>query len=112
MRLLMHASSRVRGIGSSVGSIYTFSSSVTVRATKIYIKMEEKSQAAEREIKKDEAHEKDARNKRYGRGRTSSSIEGSRICLRHDYNEGCSALHRPVLTYIRLTNTRWTVRAA
>lgn len=43
----------------------TFSSSVTVRATKIYIKMEEKSQAEEREIKKDEVHEKDARNKRY-----------------------------------------------
>jgi len=27
--------------------------------------MEEKSQAAERETKKDEGHEKDARNKRY-----------------------------------------------
>lgn len=58
-----------------------FSSSVTVRATKIYIKMEEKSQAAERETKKDEAHEKDARNKRYVvDGRLVSPVACGSVC--------------------------------
>lgn len=58
-----------------------FSSSVTVRATKIYIKMEEKSQAAERDTMKDEAHEKDARNKRYvANGRLASPVARGSVC--------------------------------
>lgn len=86
----------------------TFPNSVTVRATKIHIKMEEKSQAAERETKKDEAHEKDARNKRYAADeRLHPPADRGSVCG----NGACPALRRPVLTYIRFdTSTRWTVR--
>lgn len=62
--------------------------SVTVRATKIYIKMEEKSQTAERETKKDETHEKDARNKRYA---ADDRLVPPGIRLRRDRDEAHSA---------------------
>jgi len=71
--------------------------------------MEEKSQAAERETKKDEGHEKDARNKRYAADERLLPPRGSRIRLRCDRDEARSAA--AVLTYIR-TDTRWTIRAA
>lgn len=63
--------------------------------------MEEKNQAAERETKKDEAHEKDARNKRYVAKRAPRFAGGSRIRLRRGRSEAHFAFHRPVLTYIR-----------
>lgn len=96
----MRASSRVRGNGPSIW-IQQCHRSVTVRATKIYIKMEEKTQAAERESKKDEIHEKDARNKRYA---AEDRLVPPGIRLRRDRDEAHFAIRRPVLTYIRFTN--------
>lgn len=61
--------------------------------------MEEKSQAEERETKKDEVHEKDARNKRYA---ADERPVVPQIRLRRGRNEARPALRRPVLTYIRL----------
>jgi len=73
--------------------------------------MEEKTQATERETKKDEVHEKDTRNKRYMHNMRLFFVSDCNFCLTDLAIGGNrTAPLFLILTYIRPMNARWKIR--
>lgn len=68
--------------------------------------MEEKNQVAERETKKDEMHEKDARNKRYVVNVSFYEKKVVDSLSTHGDRGASLSIYFTILTYIRLTDAR------